>query len=126
MPKRKPTALLEAKGAFKKDPSRRRGGEPVVTDPLGNCPESFSAEDREAWQTIVKRAPTGVLTAADWPAVVMAAKLFSEFLRNSEGMNAARITKLQVLLGKFGMTPVDRASISIPEKPKHNPWAAFD
>ena len=58
--KRKPTAVLEMSGAFKKNPDRRRN-EPESTGPLGSPPESFSKPEVEAWRVLVERAPTGVL-----------------------------------------------------------------
>jgi hypothetical protein len=123
--KKQPTALLNARGSFKHRPSRKRDGEPVVTEPLGGAPDSFSDDERQAWREIVERAPVGVLTAADWQAVVMASKLFAEFMRDSEAMNAARLSRLQSLLGSFGMTPSDRASLSLPGAKEINPFEAL-
>ncbi|GAB5449931.1 MAG: hypothetical protein Hals2KO_02590 [Halioglobus sp.] len=123
--KRTPTALLNARGAFKKHPDRKREGEPQVTEPLGNPPESFTDDERQAWREIVERAPLGVLTAADWQCVVMASKLFAELMRDSEAMNAARIGRLHSLLGDMGLTPSARASLSIPQPKAPNPFDAY-
>ena len=66
---------------------------------------------------IASKAPLGVLTDADWPSVVMASKLWAEFMEDSENMNTARLTRLHRMLGDFGMNPAERASLSVP-KPK--------
>ena len=124
--KKQPTALVKARGGFKNRPSRARNNEPEVRDPLGSPPEQFKPDEVEAWRGIVERAPLGVLTAADWHSTVIASKLFAEFMRDSEAMNAARISKLNSLLGSFGMTPSDRAGLSIPQAEEVNPFDEFD
>jgi len=50
---RKPTALLEAKGAFKKDPQRKRsrGNEPVFTRGA-EAPEHLRGEVRKVWERL--------------------------------------------------------------------------
>ena len=127
MPRKKvPGQVLENRGSFRKNPQRRRTGEPTATGPLGNPPASFKPDEREAWREIVKRAPLGVLTAADWHAVVLASKLFAEAMRDCEAMNAARLSRLQSLLGCFGMTPSDRAGLAIPKAKAANPFAALE
>ena len=123
--KKKPTALLNARGAFKNRPSRKREDEPVVTDPLGSPPEGFKPDEVAAWREIVERAPLGVLTAADWQCVVLASKLFAEAMRDTENMNAARLSRLHSLLGDMGMTPSARASLSIPQPKEASPWDEF-
>lgn len=123
---RTPTKLLDARGAFKKDPQRKRHGEPEVRDPLGSPPDWLTEFQLVEWREIVHRAPLGVLTAADWHSVAIASVLYAEFKTDAASMPVARITTLEKLLGKFGMSPSDRAKLSI-EKPKDaNPFAAFD
>lgn len=122
---RKPTKVLEAKGAFKKDPQRRRDGEPEVTDPIGAPPESLTALEVKAWHELVTAAPTGVLTSADRIPMEMAAVLLAEFRVDRAEFTAAKYARLQSLTAAFGMTPADRSKLSI-EKPKDsNPFAAF-
>lgn len=45
---RTPTSILEARGAYKKNPQRAkaRENEPVVTDPIGDPPAGFMPEER--------------------------------------------------------------------------------
>lgn len=124
--KKKPTALLNARGSFKNRPSRKREDEPIVTDPLGSPPDSFESDEIAAWREIVERAPLAVLTAADWQAVVIASKLFAEVMRDCENMNAARLSRLHSLLSDMGMTPSARASLSIAQPKEENPFALLD
>lgn len=120
-----PTKLLDARGAFRKHPERRRDGEPEVKDPLGS-PPSLEPDELEAWREIIERAPVGVLTAADWHSVEMASCLMAEYRRDRTGFAAGKMGRLQSLLGRFGMTPADRASLNI-EKPKDgNPYDNLD
>jgi hypothetical protein len=124
--KKLPTAVVDARGGFKNRPSRKRNAEPECKGPLGSAPEDFAADEVAAWMQIVDRAPIGVLASADWIAVVMAAKLFAEFMRDSEAMNAAKLSRLHSLLGDMGMSPSSRASLSIPEPKAENPFAMLD
>lgn len=124
--KKQPTALVAARGGFKNRPSRRRDGEPKVTDPLGSPPETFKADEVGAWQSIARKAPVGVLTAADWHSVVLASLLFAQVMRDPESVNAAKLSRLHSLLGDMGMTPSTRASLSLPEPKTENPFAFLD
>jgi len=123
---RTPTKVLEARGAFKKDPQRKRDGEPEVTTPLGAPHESLNAAESAAWLELARNAPPGVLTEADRLPVEMAACLLVEFRADRAGFSAVKLARLQSLCGAFGMTPSDRAKLAI-EKPKDvNPFAALD
>lgn len=124
---RTPTNLLDARGAFKRNPQRRRDGEPVVREPLGAPPVSLAGAALVAWNEIVMTAPIGVLTEADRLAVEMAAHLLAEFRTDPTAFLPAKLMRLQSLLGTFGMTPSDRAKLSIPKaKERENPFAALD
>ena len=120
---RKPTAVLDARGAFKKNPQRKRSGEPVVREPIGACPDSFDALQREAYMQIVGQAPLGVLTEADNLAVEMASTLLAQFRQDRYGFPVQSYGKLIQLLGTFGMTPSDRAKLSIAPPKQVNPFA---
>ncbi len=122
---RTPTAVLDARGSFKNHPDRKRDGEPVVKEPIGSPPDDFTADEVNAWQGLVDRAPLGVLTAADYYSVVMAAKLLAEFFSNYAAFTPARLARLHSLLGQFGMTPSERAKLSIPKAKEVNPFDAF-
>jgi hypothetical protein len=127
MTKRKTsTRVLELRGSFKKNPNRKREGEPEVTSSLSAPPDDFTPAEAAAWHMIASKAPMGVLTDADWPSVVMAAKLWAEFMADSENFNTARVTRLHRMLGDFGLNPSDRAGMSIPKPKEENVFAALD
>lgn len=124
---RTPTSVLDARGAFKRNPQRRRDGEPVVRESIGSPPEELTDAELRWWREITNRAPLGVLTAADWLSVMLAAQLLAEFKADPVAFNSGKMTRLQSLLGTFGMTPSDRARLSIPKaKESDNPYAALN
>ena len=124
---RTPTAILDARGAFKKDPQRRRDSEPEVREPIGAPPSDLSLAELVWWNEIVNRAPLGVLTQADWISVLACAKLCAEMMADFSAFSPGKLGRLQSLLGAFGMTPSDRAKLSIPKAKKDvNPFAALD
>lgn len=116
------TALLDARGAFKKDPQRKRVNEPK---PEGEFPKQppahLTAEQRETWHELVRaiNKMPGVLQSCDDIIVEMAACLFAEFRRDPDAMPAARIGRLEAQIGRLGLSPADRAKLSI-QKSKAN------
>ena len=122
---RTPTKLLDARGSFKKDPQRKRDAEPEVKEPIGQPPSHLAEDELSVWRQIVTEAPMGVLTAADTMAVESASILMAEFRREKEKFAAGKLGRLQAFLGQFGMTPADRAKLSI-EKPRdENPFGSL-
>lgn len=75
--RRKPTVLLEASGAFQKNPSRRRDreDEPVPEGPLGGPPEEWLEAAKagnsqfqawvKLWDEVTEMAQFGVLSSMD-------------------------------------------------------------
>jgi hypothetical protein len=61
---RKPTAVLELTGAFRKNPQRKRT-EPPTAGPLGDPPEHFTAEQAAVWHELASICPPGVLMRSD-------------------------------------------------------------
>jgi hypothetical protein len=119
---RTPTKVLDARGSFKKDPQRKREGEPEVKDPIGAAPEDFNDEQREAWNEIVTTAPIGVLTAADGVAVELASKLLADSRTNWDKFPSSMLTRLQSMLGQFGMNPSERSRLNIGKPKDANPF----
>jgi len=119
---RTPTKILEARGTFRKNPARKREGEPEVKDPLGAPPEILSPEEVSAWMEVADMTPMGVLTRADRLEVEFAARLVVKIRANFDKVNITALRHLHTVLGKFGMNPSDRSKLSI-EKPKDdNPF----
>lgn len=123
---RTPTAILDARGAFDKNPNRRRDGEPECRDPLGSVPEHFDELQRAAWNQLASECALGVLTRADTVAMEQAAILLAQMRADPNGLSVDRHRLLAHFLGRFGMTPSDRAKLSIPKaKDDANPYAAL-
>lgn len=120
---RKPTNVLEMSGAFKKDPQRKRQ-DAETSGPLGKAPSHINGAVLNAWNEIVKSAPREVLTGSDALAIEVAANLLAQFRDDPVEFPAAKLVRLEALLGKFGMTPADRAKVGgKKEAPKGNQFA---
>ena len=122
---RTPTKVLEARGAFKTHPDRKRPGEPEVHTPLGQPPAHMTELERACWFEVTDLAPMGVLTSADAWAVETASCLMAEFRTLKSDFPASKMARLSAFIGQFGMNPADRAKLSI-EKPKDvNPFSGL-
>ena len=123
MPKpRKPLALLRASGALKKNPKRYADrSEPAGLRPLGKPSQYLSVEQRKCYREIAKSCHDGVLCQSDTIAVEMAAILLDKIRQNTA--KSAEMTLFNGFLSKFGMTPVDRSRVSIPQLQSSNPFA---
>jgi len=142
---RKPTAVLELNGAFRKDPQRRRPEEPRDARALGDPPERLPVDVVPFWRELVDQVQGGVLTYRDRWAVELAARLMAKAvgeqsaseimaliesaelesndikaLLKRETISSAELSTLRSLLAALGMTPADRSKLSVPtEKPKN-------
>jgi len=122
---RTPTNVLELRGAFKKDPQRKRS-EPETVGTLTDAPDYLDDEVRAIWAEFVKCAPIGVMTESDRLSLEIACHLMREFRQNPVEFTAAKIGRLQALLGSFGMTPADRAKLATPSKAnEENPFESL-
>ena len=122
---RTPTKVLDARGAFRRNPQRRRDGEPEVRDPLGSAPDRLTDVERQCWLEIADSAPTGVLTKADRLTVEQASRLLALDLAGDLSSSDRKL--FLSVLGKLGLNPSDRARLSIPKvQADDNPYAALD
>lgn len=106
---RKPTEVLELKGAFRKDPQRRRPVGPKSKRPLGSCPEYFGEDEAIVWAEVETMAAAGVLTSADRFIVEVLSRLVAKFRR--DWLTGAEMTQLTWCCSRLGMTPADRSRI---------------
>lgn len=123
---RKPTALLEASGAYKKDPQRRadREGEVEDVEDLGARPPGLPVAVAVVWDELVADCHKGVLTRADRQSLEIAARLMAEFRQRGADMEAGKIGRLQAALGELGMSPASRSKVKVARKPAaRNPLA---
>lgn len=120
---RTPTNVLDARGSFKKHPERKRQ-DAEASGPLEASPDHINGAVLNAWNEIVESAPLDVLTNSDRISLEIAANLLAQFRKDPIEFTAAKLVRLEALLGKFGMTPADRAKVGgKKEAPKGNPFA---
>lgn len=124
MANRKTTAVLEAKGSFKKNPKLKRV-DPPVSNELEGPPAYFDEYECAVWDHLVRTSPKGVLKNSDHSALEIASVLLSDFRKDRKNFNSARMSSLQKSLAALGRTPVDRGRIAAPEPEldEDNPWA---
>ena len=106
------TALLDARGAFKNHPNRKRVDPKVVDSFPEVAPSHLTPLQVKCWHELRKSAPVGVLTGADIEMVNVCACLLAESRSDFAGMATARIGQLVTILGRFGMSPSDRAKLA--------------
>jgi hypothetical protein len=141
---RKSARLLELQGAFDKNPQRGRDLDPTETRPLGDPPDRLPAKARPFWDEIARIVPAGCLRISDRWAVELASMLMAkmvgepdvtgileavktglltkaaarDLIKKASSISSAELSTLKSLLAALGMTPADRAKLSIPaEKP---------
>lgn len=121
---RKPTAIMEASGAFDRDPARRRI-DPETTGELGDPPRHLTPDNKKIWKEIAASLPVGVAKNADRMAFEVLVGLMHRF-RNAD-LSGAQLSSLTGLLSKFGLTPASRASVATPASTKEgsNPFTEF-
>ena len=125
---RTPAKILELKGAFKKNPQRRRseaeGAAPFDRDPPGH----LTGAEQAAWRKLMERLPVAALYNTDEIGIAQMARIMAaleplhpsspDFVRLD---NAFRAWAVQ-----FGYTLQARTKIPGPEKPGDggNPFAS--
>lgn len=115
---RTPTAVLDAKGAFIKDPQRKRGNEPTTDKPLGKAPEHLTEAEQGLWDEIRPRLLPGVAKRSDRDAFESLVLLKA---RERGGLILpAERGQLIALYGRFAMTPSDRSKVFVDAKPKNS------
>ena len=119
---KKPTSLKLMTGTYRSDRDHTVDVKP--TDELGKPPRHLNKEVKRCWNVIAKTAPPGVLGRHDRIAVEIASTLLSQFRDDPTSMTTARLLRLEVMLGRFGMNPSDRAKLSLPQPDDDgpNPW----
>ena len=124
MSNRKSTAVLEAKGSFKKNPQLKRI-DPPVSDEIGGPPSYFDENECNVWHELLETSPKGVLKSSDRTALEIASTLLSDYRKDRKSFNNARINSLQKALASLGRTPVDRSRLAAPEPviEPNDPWA---
>src|SRR4051812_42554446 len=94
MPRNKvPTAILDAKGSFIQNPSRKRPNEPTGENGLGSPPRYLTDALKKIWKETAVRLLPGVALESDRDAFEMMVRM-TETLRSGETMMASDRTTL--------------------------------
>lgn len=132
---RTPTAVLELKGAFLKDPQRKKGRarEPKPNGPIGKAPASFRYPSCDAktskvlialWDELVNMAPPKVLAKSDRWALEIACRLMNK--ARSGRIHGGEHSILRSYLMSMGLTPADRSRVQVAEDEKpEDEWSEF-
>lgn len=111
---RKPTAVLEAQGAFEKDPQRRRRLEPQAAG-AAEKPAFVKGRAARIWKVYAPLVEKmGLLRSVDAFAFSVWCCLAAEFEEDYKHMPAARITAMRQAGEKFGLDPSARAKLETP------------
>ena len=121
---KKPTAILQLVGAYKKNPQRKPKNEPKPTLGIGKFEEG-SAVIADIWDEVVSQVVPGVLTISDRLALELVCRLLAEIRLRPEEISVGKVTALCNLLGRFGLTPADRSKVALPEQETKDEWDGF-
>ncbi len=150
--KRTPTAVLEARGSFKKNPQRRRAGEP--TPPAGRplIPKDLGRHGARCWrQTIDFLDTMKTLSKADKVELELFARAYQEYReatadirtngivargttpngitferRNPAVMVRKAVSELMLkMAADFGLNPASRARLVVQGEEKQDPLVAL-
>jgi phage terminase small subunit len=120
---RTPTNILDLKGAFKTHPERKRKSEPKGNGDFNTAPpKHLNLKQKKTWKEVIALVPAGVLTGSDLIHVEIVACLLAEFRELKGMLETSRITRLTSEMGKIGLNPSARASLSV-DTPKTNKYA---
>lgn len=122
---RTPTNVLQLRGAFAKNPQRKRPDEPKPEKDVGNPPACFDEDHRAIWREIKKNSAAGVLTISDRIALEVLCCLVRQFRSDPVAFSGAKLARMESLFGKFGFTPADRSKVSVKAKKPANAFSDF-
>jgi phage terminase small subunit len=120
-----PTAILEAKGSFDRNPALRRK-DPETTGELGEAPVHFDADRTAIWHELSALLPLGVARNADRFSFELICDLM--YQQRFQGIKSADLNALISLLRSFGLDPASRAKVATPVTTKDddsNPFNRF-
>ena len=130
---RKPVVSLKLAGTYRADRHGDRGGQ-WSSDPPEQPPD-LDGVALEMWQQLVSSVPAGVLTSSDSFMLVGACRWYSLWLRFDRQIRDGvgdpyKVTILACAAwkafmnaaGRLGLSPVDRAKLTIPEPNTPDPF----
>ena len=121
----KPREVKQLQGTLRKH--RDNDDAPKPGQPVGRSPIRLLESEKRIFDALKRNLlPKGVAKRTDAIAVSMMARLLAKFEDDSIG--AVELNALLSLMGRFGMTPVDRQRVVTDHSPKAkeaNPFAEF-
>lgn len=128
-----PPVLAEEKGTYKSNPDRRRIE--LKADELDKtAPKHFTAAQKKCWDWYIDNAPYKILKEPD-RVIIETAVILTCLMREqgADGMSAAKMAQLLVVLERLGCTPTGRLKMSVAvgtkaqqEAREKNPYVMFD
>ena len=112
---RLPTAVLELRGSFLRNPNRKkaRENEPICTEPLPDPPRRLPKDVKAAWREMRDRGGLW-LTSADQYLVEIAATYMARHRNNECG--SAETSLVIKVLNMLGFSPSERRKLNIKER----------
>lgn len=118
---RTPAKILELKGAWKKDPQRRREAPKGAGEFNPQPPAHLPQELVRAWNYVVEQIPPGVLTGSDYSSIEIMARLQASVWM---GGSLDVVKELRQWWGQYGLTGAAREKLSAKApKSRGNPFA---
>lgn len=118
---RTPSNVLELRGAFNKNPQRKREDMPGVGTFNREPPQHLPQNCVQAWNEVVKRIPPDALTQTDELAVEICATLMATWWLTKD---IDVLKEIRQWFAQLGMTPVARTKMPAPPKQNSgNPFA---
>jgi hypothetical protein len=121
MPARKKSlSLLKLSGGLKNHPGRYAGRTDLASCPdgIGNPPSHISIARKNIWAELIAQLPAGHLQSADRFLLEVVTGLMATQRNRRALITKGEVSLLINALSKLGLTPVDRARVIIPVKPK--------
>lgn len=122
---RTPNEILEAKGAFSKNPQRRRTA-PKSNLPIGDPPEHLTPRELPIWAEFIGAIPTEILVETDRFALARLCQLECKARTDPHRMPGVESGQLLKLYGMFGLSPSDRTRLHVlPQPDADDPYSKF-
>ena len=122
---KKPQALRELHGTSGRNKQRDVENPAVATRGIGPPANVLTESQKLIWDEIVGVSYAGVMGEADRIALELMCRLVEEMRTNFTEMTASKLSQLNSILSKFGMTPSDRSKINVPKTEKKNSFGCL-
>ena len=124
---KKPQEIRELHGTADRNKHRDNQNQPADTRGIGPAPDHFTELQSDTWDYLVSVMFAGVLKISDRPTMEMMTVLFYRFRHGDyeensvcPALNGVELSRLDSLMGRYGMTPSDRTKIVVPKQEKKN------